>query len=265
MVTRAVDRRVRTASGLKIHPPEHGPESGAVPVGARLIEENEGLRTRLIEVEGWYRLLQSDHEALRKIHLRTTTEATKLQAECHRLAAANDQLQTVHDHGKPSEPVGTDTTRPYPTVRHQEPHRMKLFHAFKRVLTNRWALPAVALVALAAREPSVRGLAVSAVRSFNPGSANDPAAGYLGYARLVNARDAYERARDAYNAGAESLKGDALLESQDKLRAARLRYQKARAEFLPALRAACVRADIPFPSEAAAMLVGLKGDETARE
>jgi len=265
MATRVVDRRVRTPSGLRIHPQEHGSENGTEPVGARLIEENEGLRTRLIEVEGWYRLLQSDHEALRKIHLRTTTEATRLQAECHRLAAANDQLQTAHDHGNPSESVGIDTKRSYPTARHQESHRMKLFHAFKRVLTNRWALPAVALVALAAREPSVRGLAAAAVRSLTPGAANDPSAGYLGYARLVNARDAYERARDAYNARAESLKGDALLESQDALRAARLRYQKARAEFLPALRLACVRADVPFPSEAAAMIAGLKDGELGRE
>lgn len=267
MSTRAADRRSRAADHPRLAPPYPPAPDWSEPPGARLIEENERLRTELTEVESRHSLLQADHAGLRKVHQRTTREATRLQAECNRLEDENRQLQALADH--PARPSGAARgvhEETSPTVNHPETTVMNVMRRIKGVVTSRWGLPALALVALLARDPAVRGVAASAARAVSPSRWNDagrdPADGYLAYARMVNARDAYERARESYNATADSLKGDALLEAQDALRAARQRFAAARAGFLPALRDACGRAGEPFPAEAAALVASLK-DGTA--
>jgi hypothetical protein len=274
MTARTAPRRVRPPLDLKVHPFDDRDDANPFDTDDRLVAENERLRSKITEVEAWYSLLAADQEALRKVHARTTREATALQTECHRLAAANERLQALADHpGGPSGAALTLTLGNEPAVRHQEVRFMKFVSFLKGVFKSRWTIPAVALAALLAREPAVRDFAVSAAKAVNPARLvgsnrdgdRDQADGYLAYARMVNARAAYDQARAAYNRDAESLKGDALLEAQDSLRAARQRDAQARAAFLPALRASCERAQVPFPAEAAALLAGLHEKELARD
>jgi hypothetical protein len=267
MSNRAKDYRARPRPVPGFLPPEWEDEGPEVFVAedAQLIEENKALRTQVVAVEARNRMLQTTQADLRKVHLNTTRHAAQLQAECNRLATENRQLQQLAEHpGGPSGAAGRSATGRGPTVRHQEARFMKFVSILKGVVTSRWGLPAVAVAVLMARDPAVRGLASSAAErlgAVSPGAADtDPAAGYLGFARLVNARAAYEAARASYNAKAESLKGDALLEAQDALRAAKARYAQARAAFVPALRDACTRADVPFPGQADALAGEAKAD-----
>jgi hypothetical protein len=243
--------------------------TGTEQVGAWLIEENERLRASVAEAEAWLRLAKTEQADLRKVHLRTTREATELQTECNKLAAENARLQALVDHPRgPSVRAGREETGQGPTVHEQETLAMKGIRFLKAVAAHRGALAAVAVGALLARDPAVRGLAASAAAHLSPARASalaDPASGYLGYARLIHARAAYEEARAAYNANAETLKGDALLEAQDALRVSKARFVAARAAFLPALREACEKAGVTFPSEAAGRLAGTKGVEVASE
>jgi hypothetical protein len=77
---------------------------------------------------------------------------------------------------------------------------------------------------------------------------------------MINARDQLERVRKAYNEGEGTLKGDALLAAQDRLRAAKTRYREARLAFLPELAKRCELARIAVPAESAQALASLTSE-----
>jgi len=226
-------------------------------------QEIEGLRGKVAEVEGWYRLLQEDHLALQKSHDRTGRRAVELQAEVNRLEAENHEL------GAWLSRLGAAGEAPR---EHHGDSKMNRFASFVREVRNhRWTAAAVmAIVTLLARDAAVQGLAARAVDRARQavGAGNDPArdpatSGFLRYAAMINSRDQLERTRRLYNEGEASLKGDALLEAQDSLRAAKARYREARLAFLPELARQCERARVALPAEAAEALAAL--DRGARE
>src|SRR5258706_8088487 len=57
----------------------------------RLRDENAGLRERVAEVEGWYRLLQEDHNRLQDENHRISRRGTELQTEVNRLEVENEE------------------------------------------------------------------------------------------------------------------------------------------------------------------------------
>src|SRR3954467_12414032 len=63
--------------------------------GGRLRQENARLRNEVAEIEGWYRLLQAEHAALRDNDRRTGLRATELQAEVNRLDGENQELRAL--------------------------------------------------------------------------------------------------------------------------------------------------------------------------
>jgi predicted negative regulator of RcsB-dependent stress response len=77
---------------------------------------------------------------------------------------------------------------------------------------------------------------------------------------MISSLERLERARAEYNKGEETLKGDALLEAQDRLRAAKARYREARHAFLPELARQCEQARVSLPREAAQALAALNDE-----
>ena len=138
----------------------------------------------------------------------------------------------------------------------------------RKIRRHRWATAAVVAIAtLVARDPAVRGALGSAlnetlrfagVERFADRSA--ATSGFLRYAALVQSRDQAEQARRDYNERESTLKGDALLEAQDRLRAAKSRYRQARLAFWPELAEQCRQAGVPLPREAAEALVVVKNE-----
>jgi hypothetical protein len=139
----------------------------------------------------------------------------------------------------------------------------------RTIFRHRWATAAaVAIATLIARDPSVRGALGSALdgplrlagfeRDAERSSASS---GFLRYAALIQSRDQAEQARRDYNERESTLKGDALLEAQDRLRAAKHRYRQARLAFWPELAEQCRQAGTPLPREAAEALVVMKNEE----
>ncbi len=138
----------------------------------------------------------------------------------------------------------------------------------RTIRRHRWATAAaVAIATLVARDPSVRGVLGSALnetlrfagieRSADRSAATS---GFLRYAALIQSRDQAEQARRDYNERESTLKGDALLEAQDRLRAAKGRYRQARLAFWPELAEQCRQAGVPLPREAAEALVVVKNE-----
>ena len=129
---------------------------------------------------------------------------------------------------------------------------------------HKWATAAVvALATLLARDPAVRGVIGSAAERARQAvrGVEDPAeSGFLRYAAMLNSREQAERARREYNANEGTLKGDALLEAQDRLRAAKARDRQARLAFLPELARRCRQAGVPLPREAAEALAALNAE-----
>jgi hypothetical protein len=220
----------------------------------RLEAQNAILREQVAEVEGWYRLLQAEHTNLQTLHGRCGREAIGLRATVHRLEVENKELQDILAR------AGRGDSRT------QELTRMRIQGLFRSVVKYKWvAATALALGALAARDPWVGGLFGSAATRVRDavgrrdGQEQATAdSGYVRYAAMVQAREQAERARDDYNAREASLKGDALLEAQDRLRAAKARYLRARLAFLPELARRCDEVGVPLPREAAEALVALK-------
>ena len=138
------------------------------------------------------------------------------------------------------------------------------FRSFRR---HKWASAAVlALATLLVRDPAVQGVfssALARVRELVKGgeSGRDPASsGFVLYAAMIQARDEAEKAREGYNAREATLKGDALLEAQDRLRASKARYRKARLAFLPELARQCEQARLPVPKDAMESLASLRSE-----
>ena len=115
----------------------------------------------------------------------------------------------------------------------------------QKSIQYKWAAAAaLAVVTFAARDPwvsSLLGSAATRVRETVGGRDRSDGAsdGYVRYAAMIQAREQMERARKDYNEREGQLKGDALLEAQDHLRAAKTRYRQARLAFLPELARRC--------------------------
>ena len=143
-----------------------------------------------------------------------------------------------------------------------------LIRFLKGLRGNRWAAAAlVAIGTLLARDPIVQGGVSSvvsqarrAVSGGDEASRDASASGFVNYAAMLHAREQAERARLDYNTNEATLKGDALLEAQDRLRGAKARYRQARLAFLPELARQCERARMPLPRETAEELAALKAE-----
>jgi hypothetical protein len=230
--------------------------------GEHLDEENARLKEQMAEVEGWYRLLRVDHSALQAKMTQSSRRLTELQTEANRLAAENQELQAL-------------VSRPVAAVpdsdRQGEGSSMtRIFEFVRRAQRHKWATAAVVTIAtLLVRDPTVQGVlgsAVDRVRQAAWSRASDnriPAdSGFLRYAAMINSREQAERARQDYNEKEAQLRGDALLDAQDRLRSAKTRYRQARLAFLPELARRCEQARTPLPREAAEALTALN-NETA--
>lgn len=225
----------------------------------RLDEEAGRLQAELTEVEAWYRLLRADHASLQARHGQVGRKNSEIRAEADRLRSRIRELEALADR-----PDGSGRVADH---REQGITMMtpKKWPAAAR--RHKWATAALfALATLVARDPAVQALFASAIARVRQagkgdGSAADAASnGYVRYAAMIQARDEADRARAEYNAHESTLKGDALLEAQDRLRAAKVRYRRARLAFLPELAARCELAHLPVPQDAARELA-LLGQE----
>lgn len=226
--------------------------------GARLREENARLREQVAEVEGWYRLLQADHAAVCDNERRTSRRTTELQEEANRLGLENQELQALV--ARLGEAGRKDEKHP------RESSMNRFTNLIQGARKHKWATAAVvAIGTLALRDPAVEGLLAKAAdkarQAVGERSARVSAgSGFIRYAAMINSRDQLERARKEYNEGERSLKGDALLEAQDRLRAAKVRDREARLAFLPELARECRQAKVALPREAAEALAALEAE-----
>jgi hypothetical protein len=226
----------------------------------RLRGEVARLRDQLADVEGWYRLLQADHATLQANERRTSQRTTELQAESNRLEIENQELHAAVSMIGAADQETRETG--------DAPTMTRFVRILQRVRDHKWAVAALLTFAtLVAREPAVRGVVgnvVSRVRQATESDENRSRSaadsGFVRYAAMLNSRDQAERARAEYNANEAKLKGDALLEAQDRLRAAKARYRQARLAFLPELARTCEHAGVPLPRDAAEALAALKAE-----
>ena len=215
----------------------------------RLDVENARLQDALTEVEGWYRLLQADHASLQARHDQVGRKAAQLQLEADRLESENRGLEALLD--RPAGPV-----RGAGTPEKDETTMNRIKAALRSVTRHKWASAAlVAFATLLARDPGVQSVfssGLARVRDLAGKSevAETSPSGFVLYAAMSQAREDSERARLEYNERESSLKGDALLEAQDRLRATKARYRQARQIFLPELIRQCRQANLPVPKEA---------------
>ena len=214
----------------------------------RLDAENTRLRDALAEVEGWYRLLQADHSTLLSRHDQIGRKAGQLQLEADRLESENRGLEALADRA-----IG-----PGGGAGHLKDDIMmnRIKAALRSAGRHKWASAAlVAFATLLARDPGVQGFASSALAKVRDlggkeGSGEASRSGFVLYAAMIQAREESEKARLEYNERETGLKGDALLEAQDRLRAAKARYRQARQDFLPELIRQCRQAQLPVPKVA---------------
>ena len=229
----------------------------------RLRDENAGLHERVTEVEAWYRLLQEDHKSLQNENRRLSRRGTELQTEVNRLEVENQDL------GAMTMPLGVAG---HEQRVHQEKSTMIRFAKWSQsARRHTWVAAAlVAIATLLARDTAVRGILTEAVARVRQatGSSEEKSresvdSGYLRYAAMIGSFERLERARAEYNKGEATLKGDALLEAQDRLRAAKAQYREARHAFLPELARQCEQARVSLPREASEALASLN-DESNR-
>jgi hypothetical protein len=223
----------------------------------RLDAENVRLRDALIETEGWYRLLQADHASLQARHGQVGRKLVELQDAMGRLESRNQELEVLVDR-----PVGPGRRNETSTKGHTMP---RIQDGLKSLARHKWASAAlIAFVTLLARDPGVQGLFSSVVSKVRDAGRGDDGArdrtssGFVLYAAMIQAGQEAEKARADYNDREASLKGDALLEAQDRLRSAKARYRRAGLAFLPELARECERAKLPVPREASEALAMLQ-------
>jgi hypothetical protein len=237
---------------------------------------NARLRDELSEMEGWYRLLQAEHATVEGRLGQSTRRVTELQAEANRLAAENHELQAILSRtaAGPNEEPGTregQIPRPGQGTLEEKGEYTKMRRIFDLIGSARqhkWATAAfLTLAALLARDPAVQSAVGSgwdrvkqALGAKTPEGGSQADSGFLRYAVMVHTREQLERERREYNANEARLKGDALLEAQDRLRSARNRDRQARLAFLPELARQCEQAGTPLPREAADALAALKSE-----
>jgi hypothetical protein len=244
----------------------------------RLEAKNARLRDELSEVEGWYRLLQAEHATLKGRTAESGRRFTMLQAEANRLAARNQELQALvsrFDPGAVRRADARETAVQEQGQRESEGQGEKsamrrIYDWVRSAPRHKWGTAAfVTIATLLARDPGVQGVfgsAVSRARQAVGGnrfSGEDRAtaeSGFLRYAAMIQSHDHLERARRDYNENEPRLKGDALLEAQDRLRAAKQRARQAKLAFLPELVRQCDQARMPVPPEAAEALAALNSE-----
>jgi hypothetical protein len=234
--------------------------------GERLGAENARLKEEARELEGWYRLLQVEHGSLRSRLEQSGRRMTELQAEANRLSAENQELRALVSRAAP-DAAGPGANRDEPGQGTGEESSMnRIFDVIRSIRRHRWATAAVVAIAtLLARDPSVQGSLGSALNRARQAIRGDAAegrtqadSGFLRYAAMIQGREQLDRARREYNENESRLKGDALLEAQDRLRAAKVRDRQARLAFLPELARQCELAGMPLPQDAAVALADLK-------
>ena len=215
----------------------------------RLDAENTRLRDALAEVEAWYRLLQADHASLQARHGQVGRKVGQLQSEVDRLESENQGFEALA--GRPVLPE-----RAAGLSRKDDTTMNRIKAALQSAARHKWASAAlVAFATLLARDPGVQGLFSSTLaRVRDLGGQNETAegspSGFVLYAAMSQAREESEKARLDYNEREASLKGDVLLEAQDRLRATKARYRQAREAFLPELIRQCRQAKLPVPKGA---------------
>ncbi len=237
-----------------------GTEADAEARCERLEGENARLREEIQEVQGWYGLLKVDHAALQNRHRQVGSKTAEVQAERDRLDGENRELQAL---AFVREGLGRGT-------RGSGGGQIMagLFRFLRGLRRNRWGAAAlVAIGTLLARDPILQGGVSSVVsqasRAVSGGgeSARDAStSGFVNYAAMLHAREQAERAKRDYNTNEATLKGDSLLEAQDRLRGAKARYRQARLAFLPELARQCERAGMPLPRETTEELAALKAE-----
>ncbi len=243
--------------------------------GERMSAENARIRDELSEVEGWYRLLQAEHSTLQGRLTHSGRRMTDLQADANRLAVENRELHALVSRSVP----GVDDRAGDRGQVEREPGQApsegegedfvmrRIFDWIRSVQRHKWATAALVTIAtLLGRDPGVQGVLGSAVsrarEAFNSSASGSDGrarvdSGFLRYAAMIQSREQLERARREYNENESRLKGDALLEAQDRLRAARVRDRQARRAFLPELSRQCEQAGMPIPREASEALATL--------
>jgi hypothetical protein len=240
--------------------------------GESLGMANARLKNELSEVEGWYRLLLADHSTLEGRMAKSDRRVTELQTEANRLAAENQELHAlipgaarrVGSRGSAERDQGQREGQG------EDFMMIRILDGIRSAQRHKWATAAVVTIAtLLARDPGVQGFlgsAVSRARQAVGGSGGEGRfgadSGFLRYAAMIQSREQFERARREYNENESRLKGDALLEAQDRLRAAKARDRQAKLAFLPELARQCDQARLPVPREAAEALAALN-TETA--
>jgi hypothetical protein len=233
--------------------------------GERLGAENARLKEEMREVEGWYRLLQVDHAALETRMTQSGRRLTELQAEANRLAAENQELHALVSRPA-ADAAGRDDNRDEPGPGPGDDSTMRRITDFLRsARRHKWATAAVVTIAtLLARDPNIQTGLIAALNRARQAVASEGRtvadSGFLRYAAMIQSREQVERARREYNENEARLKGDALLEAQDRLRSARARDRQARLAFLPELARQCEQARTPLPREAAVALAALNNE-----
>jgi hypothetical protein len=239
-------------------------------LGERLGAENARLKDELSEAEGWYRLLQVDHATLQARMSQSSRRITELQAEANRLATENQGLQALVSRTFPDafSPAGEQTGQGQRKREGEDSAMTRIFDWLRSVQRHKWATAAVVTIAtLLARDSTVHDILGSAVSRVRQGVGGDGVkdrteaeTGFLRYATMIHSREQLERERRDYNAKEATLKGDALLDAQDRLRAAKTRDLQARRAFLPELARQCEQARLPLPREAADALAALNAE-----
>jgi hypothetical protein len=255
----ALRRRLSTETWLAMCGRVESEENERREQVEQLREDNASLREQLAEVEGWYRLLQADHASLQDNERQISRRTTELQAERNGLESENQELRAL-------------VARLGEAGRNTQEHREDFMYRFASVIRwaqrYKWAAAAfVTIATLVARDAAFQGMLDGAFAKARQvaGSRGDARldtadSGFLRYAAMINSRSQLERARKEYNDGEGTLKGDALLEAQDRLRAAKARDLQARLAFLPELAKRCEEAKVALPRDAAEALAALKAE-----
>ena len=257
------DRLVPRDRGAFGHPAADFEGPAALPI--RIVPDGPGPDTddraeSPAEAQARLRLLREDLGRLRDDRGRSARHAAAPAVEVGRL---RDEAEALRAHVDRLEAGRAD--RPLNPMTHREgaTHMNRIHQLARLARRNKAATAAVLAVgALVARDPAVSGAVRTAADAAASavGRGDRAEDGYVAYARMVTAGDAYEAARAAYNATEAELSGDALLAAQDRLRAARLRDREARLAFLPALARRCREASVAVPEADAEALAALEAE-----
>ena len=134
----------------------------------------------------------------------------------------------------------------------------RIYNWIRSAPRHKWATAAVVTIAtLLARDTGIQeviGSAVSGARQAVSGGRGGGKgrigvdSGFLRYAAMIQSREQLERARREYNENESRLKGDALLEAQDRLRRRRPATARPSSPFSPNWSGSATRLGCPSPT-----------------